>query len=581
MYNNENCYNSGYVFNQILHRQSPGWYTRITHALPIIVNDKLVPLALLHEAYSIFVDEVLGGEDKLSFQLPWPAAAELIPGALIDFAGKVYRVMIINDIEDDNGTRHIETEAWALWYDLGKMPELPEKRWTNASVSEVLDYLLQGTRWSAGNIEVFAKRDLSWGGGCNRLEILREMEKIYNAEIKWDTVSRVISVMLVNESDSGMFFLRAKNLRKVSIETSFVETVHRIYPRGRDGIGIESVNNGLPYIEMPNPPESLFCAVLNVSDITDPQMLKEYALAVFSKMNVPQTNYECEVADLSSISGYEDEFVKVGDVVTVFDENSSINVRTRVTRLRYDVVEPWKSGIELSTIKQDISGSFRNASEKIKRDLKHEFDALITTAVVTDTLYADFGNIANLTVSELNTGWKKIENYLNRDTSEINYSHHFEQHSQYITASTDGTQTVHIRGKHGQPLYWMSDSYKGITTEMTDFPVITYVYEETVKFEISFLPTGVKPISLTLGAGVGNQQNPDWGKAFLFKDASGLRIKYFSGINGAERSIYLNDGGIDVVAPVGFTRPRIGGKNIWVQHTAPVAFDVGDIWIQT
>jgi|GEM_PF-3753539 len=581
MYNTENRYNTGFLFNQILHRQPPGWYTRITHALPIVVNDRLIPLTLLHEAYSIFVDEVLGGEDKLSFRLPWPAPAELMPGALIDFAGKVYRIMIINDIKDDNGTRHIETEAWALWYDLGKMPELSEKRWINASVSEVLDYLLQGTRWSLGNIEVFARRDLSWGGGCNRLEILREMEKIYNAEIKWDTVSRVISVTLVNESDSGMFFLRAKNLRKVNIETSYTDTVHRLYPRGYDGIGIESVNNGLPYIELLNPPEPPLCAVLNVSDITEPQMLKEYALAVFSKMNVPQINYECEVADLSAISGYEDEFVKVGNVVTVFDENSDINVKTRVTRLRYDVVEPWKSGIELSTIKQDISGAFRDASEKIKRDLKHELDALVTTAVVTDTLYADFGYIANLTVSELNTGWKKIENYLNRDASEINYSHHFEQHSQYITASTDGTQTVHISGKQGQPLYWLSDSYKGITTEMTDFPVLSYLYQEAVKFEITFLPTGVKPILLTLGIGAGNPHNPDWGKAFIFKDADGLRIMHLSAINGAERSIYLHDEGIDVVAPVGFTRPRVGGKNIWVQPTAPTAFAVGDIWIQT
>lgn len=581
MYNSDIRYNTGYVFNQLSRSQPSGWYTRIAHALPIAVNDKLKPLLLLHEAYSIFVDEVLGGEDKLSFRLPWPAPSELAPGGLIDFAGKIYRVMIINDTEDDNGARHIETEAWALWYDLGKMPELPEKRWTNAPVSEVLDYLLQGVVWSKGSIEVSATRDLSWGGGCNRLEILREIEKIYNAQIKWDTVSRIISVLPVNESDSGMFFLRAKNLRKVSIETSYTDTVHRLYPRGRDGIGIESVNAGFPYIEAPNPPESPLCAVLNASDITDPQMLKDYAQAVFSGMNTPQVNYECGVVDLSAVTDYEDEFVKVGDVVTVYDEDANVNVKTRVTRLRYDVIEPWRSGIELSTLKPGLSGTFRDMSEKIKQDLKHELDAVITTAVVTDNLYATYGNIADLTVSELNTGWRKIENYLNRDTSEINYSRHFEQYSQYITASTDGSQTVHLSNKEGKLLYWVSEAFKGITTERTNFPVFTYVYDETVKFEISFLPTGVKPISLTLGAGVGNPQNPDWGKAFIFKDASGLRIKYFSGINGAERSIYLHDGGIDVAAPVGFTRPRIGGRNIWVQPNAPTAFDVGDIWIQT
>ncbi|MDP3058847.1 MAG: phage tail protein, partial [bacterium] len=257
--------------------------------------------------------------------------------------------------EDDQGTRLVEVEAWALWYDLIKMPELPAQEWMEASVSEIIAWLLQGSGWSAGIVTIISRRNLRWNGGCNRLEALRELEKTFNAEIIWDTVRRTVSVREAGGVDTGVFFLRGKNLRKAEVEVSMVETVHRLYPRGHQGLSIAIVNNGIPYLEVSSPHDPPPSAALTATVFTDPHQLKEYAEVVFATMNTPQVSYLCGIVDLSAMAGYADESINLGDVVTVYDEDAGIDVKTRVVRMRYSIEEPWNSEIELSTVRQDLS----------------------------------------------------------------------------------------------------------------------------------------------------------------------------------------------------------------------------------
>lgn len=368
MYNTGRRYNTGERYNLTQEFwQAPAWYTHLGHALPIVVDNQLRVAALLHQAYEIVVNEALAGEDRLTFRLPHPVPAELVAGALLDLAGKIYRVMILTNTEDVQGTRVAEVEAWARWYDLIKMPELPAQEWIGASVLDVLTWLLPGSGWTRQAVTVTAMRNLRWGGGANRLECLREMEKVFNAEIAWDTVARTISVIPAGGVDTGVFFLRGKNLRKAEVETNIADMVHRLYPRGHQGLTISGVNNGLPYLEVPSlydPPPS---AVLVAEEFTDPQQLKEYAEIVFATMNTPQTSYTCGIVDLSALPGYEEEGVGLGDVVTVFDEEAGINIKTRVVRMRYSVEEPWNSEIELSTVRQDLSHSIRAIQRDVMR----------------------------------------------------------------------------------------------------------------------------------------------------------------------------------------------------------------------
>ena len=99
--------------------------------------------------------------------------------------------------------------------------------------------------------------------------------------------------------------------------------------------------------------------------------------------------------------------------------------------------------------------------------LEAEFDLTISNTFITQTLAAETAYIAQLTVDQLETS-TKVQNYLNEDTADVNYIKIFEQYIQFITASTDGSETEQVKDRHNNDLYWIDDTFKGTTTNVTD-----------------------------------------------------------------------------------------------------------------
>jgi len=340
------------------------WFTGVAHALPVILDADEKPAVLLHDAYNIMIYEELQSEDRLEFAIPGPGPPELKVSAVLDLAGRYYRVIRIRNLEDE-GIRTLRIEAWALWYDLAKMPELPKIKWSNTTIAEILEFLMPGSGWSPSAIGIAERRNLTWDGGTNRLECLREIERVFNAEIVWNTAARVFSVLVSGGVETGVWFLRGRSLKKFEVESDFRDTVHRVYPRGKDGLTIASVNDGVPYLEIPttiNPPPS---RVLLAEEFTDPAQLKLWAQAEFSKIKEAKVVYECEILDLSAFPGYSEEKIRVGDIVEVYDEETDTGLKARIVRLQYNVEKPWESKVEIASAHQDIAGEIRALQQDI------------------------------------------------------------------------------------------------------------------------------------------------------------------------------------------------------------------------
>ncbi|WP_368736254.1 phage tail spike protein, partial [Vibrio parahaemolyticus] len=57
------------------------------------------------------------------------------------------------------------------------------------------------------------------------------------------------------------------------------------------------------------------------------------------------------------LTGYEHEAWKLGDIVTVDDKDLNLSVKTRVVRRQYNLQEPWKTVLELSTTLRELGDS--------------------------------------------------------------------------------------------------------------------------------------------------------------------------------------------------------------------------------
>lgn len=143
---------------------------------------------------------------------------------------------------------------------------------------------------------------------------------------------------------------------------------------------------------------------------------------------------------------------------------------------------------------------------------------IISSSVVTKSLYAERGDIAQLTVDWLSTS-KKVMKFLNEDTSDDDYIEIHEQGIELKTASVvmsgGAPLTELLFDRNGKALYWQKDiTYAQIINgfpyvngkqvymdnEVTDYPVRVYQYNVTTKMLIDFeMVNGVNVPKITMG----------------------------------------------------------------------------------
>lgn len=174
-------------------------------------------------------------------------------------------------------------------------------------------------------------------------------------------------------------------------------------------------------------------------------------------------------------------------------------------------------------------------------------DTIISNTNITQEIYADYGNIADLTVDRLRTDYAKAQKYLSGDTSDVNYISIHDETISFITA-TAGSGTEQLTDGD-RVFYWTDDTHTQMTSENTTaYPVYIYNYSETVKAKIAFktitLSGGEETVAPVLTLGAGDGVLPDSAKAIIYKGQHGLEINYYKSSTSDLVQLALTDSGI-------------------------------------
>ena len=196
-----------------------------------------------------------------------------------------------------------------------------------------------------------------------------------------------------------------------------------------------------------------------------------------------------------------------------------------------------------------------------------------------DAIYANTGDIAELTVDRLSTS-RRIRKYILGDTSDDNYISIQDNYIRFVTGAPVAnaillTQTgdylvteddlylvlesadyvtTQATNRNGEPLYWQAepvshteDGYpldengKQIyaSTDETEWPVTIYLYKELVKAQYAFgMVDGVYQPQVVLGAGDENGNS----RGYLYKAQTNLLMRYVTSA-GKNVDITFNDDG--------------------------------------
>lgn len=344
--------------------------------------------------------------------------------------------------------------------------------------------------------------------------------------------------------------------------------------------------------------------------LSDAENVKGLSVTLDSRSKT-QT-YAVELSRLQTVS--------LGDAVTIRYSTLDLDVTTRVITLDYDPFHPWLISMTTGDYVPNFTGAVSAALEarlkegqpyygvtidkangiKIERSdglsealfnsdlftMRAKIDGVMkdriyfdpvtgdyvfdgrlgADAVFTDSLYAEQGDIAELTVDRLSTS-KKVRLYNLRSTNDDNFLQIQDNYLRLITGSVkyDGATplTEQATNRYGDPLYWQkipasinASGYpldeNGVqiyaTTEqptpgegetLDQYKVMVYQYTELVKAELAFKnESGTYVPQLIMGAG----DNNGYSKGYLYKSATELLIQYINS-QGNDVSVRLNDDG--------------------------------------
>lgn len=196
------------------------------------------------------------------------------------------------------------------------------------------------------------------GGVLEHPGVLKDPAKVrdsWNAVYRGTTNAHKIAVL-----EEGM-----KSIQRV-VDTRSLVT--RLYAYGADGMTFASINNGKEYVENTEYSTEIRVSTLDCASFTNPYQMLEYTEMRLADYSKPSISYVIQVMDLSVLTGWEHESFGIGDVVTVDDKDLGIRISTRIIRMDYNVQEPWKTVIELSTkLKElgDSSASWEKAADTL------------------------------------------------------------------------------------------------------------------------------------------------------------------------------------------------------------------------
>jgi phage minor structural protein len=338
-------------------------YEKLGFARPVVLDANGAWEAVLENAFDIIVTGEVNGSDTLEFKMPYSDAKRLSLDneKQVQIAGDIYRIRTLTDEKGANGGGILTTVyAEAAFYDLTFSAEKQPTEFNAALANEAMTYALADTGWDIGTVNVTTLR--TWD--CqekNALAVLRMVQQIHGGDLVFHSRNRLVDLVTFSGRDSGALFAYRKNLTGIKRVVDTRSLVTRLYAIGKDGMTFAAINNGKEYVESFAYSDEVRVSTLDCSNFTNPYQMLEFAnmrLADYSKSRI---SYVLSAMDLSVLTGYEHEQWDLGDIVTVDDRDLDITIKTRVIRREYNLQEPWKTVLELSTKLRELGDSSSSA----------------------------------------------------------------------------------------------------------------------------------------------------------------------------------------------------------------------------
>lgn len=219
---------------------------------------------------------------------------------------------------------------------------------TEKTALETANLAIAGTGWSC-ECSIEKKRTVKLTN-VSSWEILKKIADTFILEMQIDSIKKKIIYKEKVGTNKGTYFSDQLNLISLESQSNTNDFYTSIFPLGKDGLTIESVNDDNRLLEDYTYSNKKKTFIWKDDRYTDPQSLKEDAKAKLSDMAKPYTAYSCSIIDLSRHSNKYKNY-NIGDEITLIDRASKTKIKQRIKKKVSYPDNPEKDTCEVSNLK--------------------------------------------------------------------------------------------------------------------------------------------------------------------------------------------------------------------------------------
>lgn len=239
---------------------------------------------------------------------------------------------------------------------------------TEQTVQQTANLALAGTGWTC-TCNVSKKRSIK-KTNVYTWDILKQIVKTYRVEMLINSLNKSITFVEKRGEDKGVYFSSQLNLKSVGKQAQTTDFYTRIIPFGKDGLTIESVNNGKKYLENYTYSNKKKTYYWKDERYTNVNNLKEDAEAKLADLATPRVAYTCDIIDLAKAKKNDYGFFEydLGDTVTIVDSCTNIRVTQQIVKITEYPDNPQQNACELSNVKltfEELAQKYEDTADTV------------------------------------------------------------------------------------------------------------------------------------------------------------------------------------------------------------------------
>lgn len=438
----------------------------------------------------------------------------------VEYDGQRYLINGINERKTVS-TITCELDLTGLNYNV-----YPTYNKSTVSFASVCSEILKGTGWTIVDADLVSARRTLELTDVTTLDILDYCQNstAYNTRYRFDTINKVIyCIKPYNNTDpTGTYFTDELNLSDMTYKGSTTSLVTRLYPYGKDGLSIASLNNGKDYLENHSYTDKVVSAIWRDERYTNKQTLLDDAKAKLAVLAVPEQSYTAKVIDLAKTlpDTYGDVLAfDLYDVVTLIDRKRKTRINYRIVEIKEYPADATLNTVTLSTVPAKVTGKLQTLQNKVTaldaqtlhdhnkvNEIKQDLDTTVlhvsdswassfNSSVITQTAEGLFfevnkvvgsdrwGTLLQQSADDIKIAWNKISNYIKFENAQLNVYN--SQNTKLMSLSSTGHDIFDNNGKKlmslnsvGQAFYYKGTKVGYIGTGCYD--------SDTSKRDLSF-----------------------------------------------------------------------------------------------